>query len=95
VQTLLSPFEGVASRIDRILNRCGDRVKTGSVLFDERGEQHARQVAHRDLKPVDTALAPTTARGAAAATADDSSRASPIAEPMTAALSRLSIQEGR
>lgn len=49
-QLQLPIVEGVASKIDRILARCGDRVKRGSVYFDEKGEAEAKAIAARDAR---------------------------------------------
>ncbi len=47
------------------------------------------------LKPVDTALATTTAAGHRTATAANSSLPSPLAEPVTGASTRLRPREDR
>jgi hypothetical protein len=47
-QLQLPIVTGVASKLEAILQRCGDRVKTGSIYFDQAGEAHARHVAQRD-----------------------------------------------
>ena len=51
IQLQLPVVEGVASKIERILQRCGDRVKQGSVYFDEAGEAAARRIAEADRRP--------------------------------------------
>ena len=47
-QTTISD-NGVAAKLEAILARVGDRVKTGNVLFDARGERHARAIAAADV----------------------------------------------
>ena len=47
-QLQLPIVEGVAAKLEAILQRCGDRVKVGSVLFDATGEAHAQSVAAHD-----------------------------------------------
>ncbi len=81
--------DNVAAKLEQLLARC-DRIRRGSeinrpVYFGAGGEQHAREVARRDAKTVDTAL-PSAARRPVAAKNSDKSRPGPaVVEPVTGA----------
>jgi hypothetical protein len=47
-QLQLPIVTGVASKLEAILQRCSDRVRVGSVYFDEANEQRARAIAAAD-----------------------------------------------
>ena len=89
----------VAHRIDALLARVAG-IRRGSecprpVKFNAAGERHAREVARRDAKPVDTAMPLGVADRADPATPDVSSPAAASAEPVTGTSTRLRPRKGR